>query len=307
LWLRFVAGQWLKTDRRLTFPSRPDRLAGGIARDASAGGGCNSSWSIRLVGAAMNKVFSLRRFVFLSPLLLQLAAPLEANAQLVRTYRSAPGTVAMYTYHTGEYHTVPLPADVTMRFSTNDTRSLTALIHKPIIGDTAENFNYPIVHDFPMVVTGTSTDGRTFTGDLLPQSQYGFEWTIDVMNSPFLRWEGEVAWLGGRVEVSEIEGALLIPLPPGDYDEDGTVGAADFIIWRKALGQSNMTPIGFMADGDGDGQVDEDDYNIWRTNFGKTSSPALPPAAGVPEPATWLILVVALLPMFSAACRRIRA
>jgi hypothetical protein len=258
-------------------------------------------------GAAMNHVFSVRRFVFLSQLLFQLAAALEANAQLVRTFRSAPGTVAMYTYHTGQYHTVPLPADVTMRFSTNDTRSLTALIHKPIIGDTAENFNYPIVHGFPMVVTGTSTNGRTFTGELPhPYSQYMFEWTINVMNSPFLLWEGEVAWTGGRVEVSEIEGALLTPLAQGDYNGNGSVDTADFVIWRKALGQSNTTAIGFLADGDGDALVDEDDYNIWLANYGETSIRGPHGAAGVPEPATWLMLVVAILPLFSAARRRMR-
>jgi hypothetical protein len=256
----------------------------------------------------MNNVFSVRRFVLLSPLLLQLVATREANAQLVRTFRSAPGTLAMYTYHTGEYHTVPLPADVTMRFSTNDTRSLTALIHKPIIGDTAENFNYPIVGEFPMVVTGTSTDGRTFTGDLVhPQSQYMFQWTIDVMNSPFLRWEGEVAWTGGRVEVSTVDDARLIPVAPGDYNGNGSVDTADYVIWRKALGQSNMTPFGFLADGNGDGQVDEDDYNIWRETYGETSVIGPLSAAGGPEPATWLMIVVALMPFLNAACRRIRA
>jgi Dockerin type I domain len=256
-------------------------------------------------GAAMNSTFSVRSLLLLCPLLLQVAAPSQVQAQLVRTFRSAPGTVAMYTYHTGEYHTVPLPADVTMRFSTNDTRSLTALIHKPIIGDTAENFNYPIVHEFPMVVTGTSTDGRTFTGHLShPHFQYMFEWTIDVQSSPFLRWEGQVGWTGGRVEVSKVEDAALIPIAPGDYNEDGTVDAADFIIWRKALGQSNMTPLGFLADGDGDGQVDQDDYNIWRVNYGETSIRGPLAAAGIPEPATWLMLVLAILPLFHAACRR---
>ena len=256
----------------------------------------------------MNRKFEIHRFLLLSAIFLHVAATRESQAQLVRTFRSAPGTVAMYTYHTGEYHTVPLPADVTMRFSTNDTRSLTALIHKPIIGDTAENFNYPIVHEFPMVVTGTSTNGRTFTGHLShPQSQYMFEWTIDVMNSPFLRWEGDVAWTGGRIEQSSIEGALLIPLPSGDYNGNGTVDTADYVIWRKALGQSDMSPIGFLADGDGDGQVDQNDYNIWRTNYGETTARGSLGSAGVPEPAAWLMLVVAFLPLFGAACRRIRA
>lgn len=255
----------------------------------------------------MNRAFEIRRFLILSAILLHVPTARESQAQLVRTFRSAPGTVAMYTYHTGEYHTVPLPADVTMRFSTNDTRSLTALIHKPIIGDTAENFNYAIVNEFPMVVTGTSTDGRTFEGDLLPGTQYSFEWTIDVMNSPFLRWEGDVAWTGGRIEQSTIEGALLIPLPSGDYNGNGTVDTADYVIWREGLGQSNTSPIGFLADGDGDGQVDQDDYNIWRANYGETTARGSLTSAGVPEPATWLMLVVATLPLLNAASRRIRA
>jgi hypothetical protein len=257
-------------------------------------------------GAAMNDLFSVRSLLFLCPLFLRFIAPSAALAQLSGTYRSVPGTVAMYTYHTGEYHTVPLPADVTMRFSADDPFSMTALIHKPIIGDTAENFNYPIVDEFPMVVTGTSTDGFTFTGELLPQSQYGFEWTIEPQNSLFLNWEGQVGWFGGRVEVSEIEGADLIPLAPGDYNGNGTVDTADYVIWRKALGQSNRTPIGFLADGDGDGQVDEDDYNLWRANYGETSIRGQRSAAGVPEPATWLMLVVAMLPLLNAAGRRIR-
>jgi hypothetical protein len=254
----------------------------------------------------MNDWFSVRSLLFLSPLLLQFSAPSKAQAQLSGTYRSVPGSVAMYTYHTGQYHTVPLPADVTMRFSADDPSSMTALIHKPIIGDTAENFNYAIVHEFPMVVTGTSTDGRTFSGELLPQSQYGFEWTIEPQNSLFLNWEGQVAWLGGRIEVSTIEGADLIPLAPGDYNGNGSVDTADFAIWREALGQSNTTALGFLADGDGDGQVDEDDYNIWHANYGETSIRG-PLNAAVPEPATWLMLVVAYLPLLNAAGRRIRA
>ena len=256
----------------------------------------------------MNSTFSVRSLLLVCLFALHVAASSQVQAQLSGTYRSAPGTLAMYTYHTGEYHTVPLPADVTMRFSANNPLSMTALIHKPIIGDTAENFNYPIVNEFPLVVTGTSTDGRTFTGDLVhPQSQYMFEWTIEPQNSPFLHWEGQVGWTGGRVELSEIEGADLIPLAPGDYNGNGTVDAADFIIWRKAFGQSNLSPLGFLADGDGDGQVDEDDYNLWRANYGETTILGPRSAAGVPEPSTWLMLVVAFLPWFSPACRRIRA
>ena len=107
--------------------------------------------------------------------------------------------------------------------------------------------------------------------------------------------------------MSTIEGADLIPLAPGDYNGNGTVDTADFVIWRKALGQSNMTTIGFLADGDGDGQVDEDDYNIWLANYGETSIRGPLGAAGIPEPATWLMLVLAILPLFHAARHRASA
>ena len=42
---------------------------------------------------------------------------------------------------------------------------------------------------------------------------------------------------------------------PGDFNTDGKVDAADFVVWRKRLGST-------------------DDYNVWRTNFGRSSATA---------------------------------
>jgi T5SS/PEP-CTERM-associated repeat protein len=57
------------------------------------------------------------------------------------------------------------------------------------------------------------------------------------------------------------------PLIPGDYNQDGSVDAADYIVWRKGLG-TTYTQI---------------DYNTWRSHFGQTlgsgSSGAVPEAA----------------------------
>jgi hypothetical protein len=253
----------------------------------------------------MNNTFAIRRFVLLCPFLLQVAAPRETQAQLAGTFRSAPGTLATYQYQANGFESVLLPADVTIRFSDNNpTSMLTAIIHKPIIGDTAGSHNFPIVNEFPMVVTGTSSDGRTFTGDLL-DTQYMFEWTFESAPGGGLTWDGQVGWAGGRFELSTIADAQLIPVVPGDYNRNGAVDAADFVVWRKTFGQSG---IGLIANGNGDSRVDADDYNIWRAHFG-AASPGSLAAAGVPEPATWLILFVALLagPIFHAARGRIRA
>ncbi len=79
---------------------------------------------------------------------------------------------------------------------------------------------------------------------------------------------------------------------PGDYNGDDTVDAADYVLWRKTLGQ--IVPLGTAADGNGDGTIDPEDYNVWRTNFGNSrpgSAASSPPA--VPEPSGKLLLVVA--------------
>jgi hypothetical protein len=59
----------------------------------------------------------------------------------------------------------------------------------------------------------------------------------------------------------------------GDYNANGTVEAADYVIWRKTLGESK-TPF-TRADGSGNGIIDQADYLIWRANFGKTLPPAV--------------------------------
>jgi hypothetical protein len=80
----------------------------------------------------------------------------------------------------------------------------------------------------------------------------------------------------------------------GDYNDDGTRNAADYIVWRKTFGQ---TASGLAADGDGNGRIDNSDYTLWRTNYGASGGAgggggsvgkiAMPTA--VPEPAlTWL-------------------
>lgn len=74
--------------------------------------------------------------------------------------------------------------------------------------------------------------------------------------------------------------AINSPLT-GDYNLDGVVDAADYVVWRDTLGQS--VPKGSGADGDGSGDVGSNDYMVWKTHFGE-SSPASA-AIAAPEPA----------------------
>jgi probable HAF family extracellular repeat protein len=71
---------------------------------------------------------------------------------------------------------------------------------------------------------------------------------------------------------------LLTPIPlPGDFNLDGTVDAADYVVWRKT---GVNGPTG---------------YDTWRTNFGEpggTGSVASANAA-IPEPTTLMMLMFA--------------
>jgi hypothetical protein len=85
----------------------------------------------------------------------------------------------------------------------------------------------------------------------------------------------------------------ISPLPPpppitGDYNGNGIVDAADYVVWRKTAGTSNM-----VADGNGDHVVNERDYAVWWNRLGETNSGG--GSSPVPEPATAFTALFAAL------------
>jgi hypothetical protein len=72
-----------------------------------------------------------------------------------------------------------------------------------------------------------------------------------------------------------------IPTPPGDFNQNYVVDAADYVVWRK-----NSWP--------------STDYEIWCSHFGQVAGNV----AGVPEPATFVILLIGLLT--ACASRQLR-
>jgi hypothetical protein len=76
---------------------------------------------------------------------------------------------------------------------------------------------------------------------------------------------------------------------PGDYNEDGVVDAADYVYWRKAVGEGLDD---LPNDNDDAGPVGAPEYTLWRTNFGSGSS-GDGASNGVPEPTSMLLLSLA--------------
>jgi hypothetical protein len=84
------------------------------------------------------------------------------------------------------------------------------------------------------------------------------------------------------------------PPLPGDFNRDGHVNADDYDEWRGRFGTSLFGAIRLGPDGNGDGRIDAADYTVWRDNLGAASATG-GSAAAVPEPASIVLMIVALL------------
>lgn len=92
--------------------------------------------------------------------------------------------------------------------------------------------------------------------------------------------------------------ALSLPMNSdalvGDYNDNGVVDAADYVIWRDHLGSDFRLPNEDATLG----SVTHEDYDVWKSNFG--NSKALSTGTGriasahVPEPATFAQVILSI-------------
>jgi hypothetical protein len=91
---------------------------------------------------------------------------------------------------------------------------------------------------------------------------------FDQRGAPFERvFDGDGVG-GARLDIGAFERQPIPPAVFGDYNRNGIVDAADYVIWRKTLGMVVAPFSG--ADGDGDGTVEQDDLAVWKAHFGET-------------------------------------
>jgi hypothetical protein len=96
----------------------------------------------------------------------------------------------------------------------------------------------------------------------------------------------------------------VAPELPGDFNDDGNVDAADYVVWRKRNGTNNPLP-----NDNGLGvPIGSAHFNLWRSNFGDMAGSGGGQGAGaVPEPGTFVYFVAAMAllswPRRTGVCR----
>jgi hypothetical protein len=149
---------------------------------------------------------------------------------------------------------------------------------------------------------GDDYDSLTIVGDaaldgILDVSLVGFSPTIGqqftILTASSIIDNGLVLGGAAASSFSLLVGSTSVILQaiaagvPGDYNQDGTVNAADYTVWRNNLGSATSLP------NDNTAGVGQDDYARWKMHFGETagSGSGIGSNAAVPEPASATLLI----------------
>jgi hypothetical protein len=151
-----------------------------------------------------------------------------------------------------------------------------------------------VAEGFLLGATNLAPGATRSLGKLFDPSVFGTRQAGDL--------EFEFGLQGGGLLSASVN--YIIPPPlPGDYNDNGVVDAADYVVWRDHLDTNFQLPN--EVSGITPGQVTNDDYLEWKARFGNTlaalaTGSHIAPSS-VPEPASWITL---LLGASLWACRR---
>ena len=177
------------------------------------------------------------------------------------------------------------------------------------VGDLAIEIAAPTEFD-RLEITGTATLGGELQVSLLdgftPSAgqSYGFFFASGGFGETFARLNlpDLPAGLGWQLNPGGTTIFLnVVTVLSGDYNQNGVVDAADYVVWRNTRGQAGA---GLAADGNDNGQIENGDYIVWRSNFGRTAGSAAvlhsaePLSAAVPEPTAAMLLGLSIAALF---------
>ncbi|WP_425396386.1 hypothetical protein [Aeoliella sp.] len=229
---------------------------------------------------------------------------LTASEDYEFTYGPAYGTLALDTSHTGTFsnywhidHATPVASGKRDLYSV----ALHEILHAIGVGasETWNELSSGTSWTGDEVIAEAGTGANMVTGGHVAHGKTGKNIytgaTQEAVMDPTLN-------VGTRKYLTTLDLAFLRDLGystitpefgiPGDFNDDGIVNLADYVLWRNNLGAGNEAAINFHGNGGG---ITSADYTIWKDNFGNLqaagsfSSPSL-----VPEPHAALLACLGL-------------
>jgi hypothetical protein len=92
-------------------------------------------------------------------------------------------------------------------------------------------------------------------------------------------------------------GSIGLSVLAGDYNDNGTIDAADYVVWRQNVNTSNSIPNDKTPQ-----SVMQEDYTVWRANFGRSAGSALLINTAIPEPTGIFMVFAGLFLIFLHRC-----
>lgn len=87
------------------------------------------------------------------------------------------------------------------------------------------------------------------------------------------------------IQTTDVGSVTVTVAITGDYNHNGIVDAADYVVWRDSLGSTTL----LAADGDLNGSIGPGDFAVWRSHFGNQGGP-MGSHFAVPEPSSLILL-----------------
>jgi hypothetical protein len=202
-----------------------------------------------------------------------------------------------------------LPANKFYNVSADGTQSQVG--NNPRLPDGTYHFTFDYTPgppgDFGGTMTATVTDAtHNYTATISPLAND--PWNLET--APLDRFGIVIRTTSGAVRngvfdltISNVTytGGTAVVGVPGDYNNNGNVDAADYVLWRKGV-----APLANEVDVTGGaGVTNAGDYTAWRARFGNPPGSGSGLGAGaVPEPTTALLASLAGLAMVASWRRR---
>jgi hypothetical protein len=233
----------------------------------------------------------------------------DGSVQFIELFNSNPGEQFVINHplrsnSDGVIKTFTIPSSLPNSPSTTNTHMLIATpAFASLPGAVTPDYTLPaglvpffnpnagnITISFP-----DSSDSISFSGTLLPEDGFNSVTDLNAFGFPGNTTNIQVT-ANTPTRFPNVAGQidLRAASPTGDYNGNGRVDSADYVIWRKTLNQT-ASPAGSGADGNANGTVDAGDYSFWRTRFGSViAGSSLAGGDAVPEPTTVAMLLGAL-------------